>query len=190
MFLNLILNDFKFYVFVASIFKPPGYNLNSQVEVALEIASDQTVPEKWDLWSDRPRPKWPLIRRECARRSLCARSALEAASDQASSRPKWPLIRQVPDRCPDELQTIVQTKMRSKKSDQRMILNLNKSLNIVIIYSFHLSFYQSYIQLTKITNPEIIVNESKSKKKMIQKNYLVCHFFMLLTEKMSLNSSA
>ena len=44
-----------------------------------------------------------------------------------------------------------------------MILNMNKSLNI-IIYSFHLSFYQSYIQLTKITNPESIVNESKSKK--------------------------
>ena len=101
------------------------------------------------LWSDRPRPKWPLIRRECARRSLCARSALEAASNQASSRPKWPLIRQVPDHCPDEFHTIVQTKVRSKWSDQRMILNMNKSLNIVIIYSFHISFYQSYIQLTK-----------------------------------------
>ena len=73
----------------------------AQVEVALEITSDQTVPGKWDLWSDRPRPKWPLIRRVCARRSLCARSALEAASDQTSSRPKWPLIRQVPDHCPD-----------------------------------------------------------------------------------------
>ena len=141
------------------------------------------------LWSDRPRPKWPLIRRECARRSLCARSALEAASDQASSRPKWPLIRQVPDHCPDEFQTIFQTKVRSKQSDQRMILNMNKSLNIVIIYSFHLSFYQSYIQLTKITNPESIVNESKSKKKD-QKNHWVCHFFMLLTEKMNLDSSA
>ena len=69
-----------------------------------------------------------------------------------------------------------------------MILNMNKSLNI-IIYSFHLSFHQSYIQLTKITNPESIVNESKSKK-IIQKNYLVCHFCMLLTEKMNLDSSA
>ena len=46
---------------------------------------------------------------------------------------------------------------------------MNKSLNIVIIYSFHLSFYQSYIQLTKKNNPESIVNESKSKKKMIKK---------------------
>ena len=57
-----------------------------------------------------------------------------------------------------------------------MILNMNKSLKIVILYSFHLSFYQSYIQLTKITNPESIVNESKSKKND-QKNYWVCHFF-------------
>ena len=88
----------------------------TQVEVALEIAPDQTVPDKWDLWSDRPRPKWPLIRRVCARRSLCARSALKAASDQTSSRPKWPLIRQVPDHCPDEFQTIVQTRVRSKYS--------------------------------------------------------------------------
>ena len=88
----------------------------TQVEVALEIAPDQTVPDKWDLWSDRPRPKWPLIRRVCARRSSCARSALKAASDQTSSRPKWPLIRQVPDHCPDEFQTIVQTRVRSKYS--------------------------------------------------------------------------
>ena len=29
---------------------------------ALENASDQTVPDQSDLWSDRPRPKWPLIR--------------------------------------------------------------------------------------------------------------------------------
>ena len=65
--------------------------------------TDQTVPDQSDHWSD-----------ECARRSLCARSALEAASDQSSSRPEWPLIRQIPDHCPDEFQTIAQMKVRSK----------------------------------------------------------------------------
>ena len=29
---------------------------------ALETASDQTVQDRSDLWSDRPRTKWPLIR--------------------------------------------------------------------------------------------------------------------------------
>ena len=69
-----------------------------------------------------------------------------------------------------------------------MILNMNKFLNTVIIYSFHLSFYQSFIQLTKKTNPESIVNESKLKKKMIKK--ITEPFFMLLTEKLNLDSSA
>ena len=102
------------FIFALAASVPKDFLFNTQVEVALEITSDQTVPDKRDLWSDRPRPKWPLIRRVCARRSLCARSALEAASDQTSSRPKWPLIRQVPGHCPDEFQTIVQTKVRSK----------------------------------------------------------------------------
>ena len=41
----------------------------TQIEVALQIASDQTVPDKCDLWLDRPRPKGPLIRLVCTRRS-------------------------------------------------------------------------------------------------------------------------
>ena len=49
-----------------------------------------------------------------------------------------------------------------------MILNMNKSLNIVIIYSFHLSFYQSYIQLTKKNNPKVLLIKV-NRKKMIKK---------------------
>ena len=84
------------------------------------------------LWSDRPRQVWPLIRpsqtevtsdqtsvrSKIVVRSKCARSRLwsdefqtEVTPDQTSSRP---LPRQVPDHCPDEFQTIVQTKVRSK----------------------------------------------------------------------------
>ena len=171
----------------------------SQVEVALEITSDQTVPDKWDLWSDRPRPKWPLIRRVCARRSLWARSALEAASDQTSSRPKWPLIRQVPDHCPDEFQTIVQTKVRSKYCPRlkcaRNHLWSENDFEHEQISQYRYNIFISSIILSilystnKKNNPESIVNESKSKKND-HKNYWVCHFFMLLTEKMNLDSSA
>ena len=52
---------------------------------------------------------------------------------------------------------------------------MNKSLNIVIICSFHLSFYQSYIQLTKKPILKVFlmkVNRTKND----QKNYWACHF--------------
>ena len=66
----------------------------TEVEVALEIASDQTVPDRSDLWSD-----------ENALEDHCA---LEVRS-------KPPLIRRVPDRSDpwsDKFQTIVQTSSR------------------------------------------------------------------------------
>ena len=50
---------------------------------ALETASDQTVPDQSDLWSDRPRTKWPLIRQvpdHCP-----DKSALEAFSRPCNS---------------------------------------------------------------------------------------------------------
>ena len=71
----------------------PG-EITSQVEVALEITSDQTVPDRSDLWSD-----------EYALEDHCA---LEVRS-------KPPLIRRVPDRSDpwsDKFQTIVQTSSR------------------------------------------------------------------------------
>ena len=46
------------------------------------MTSDQTVPDENNLWSDHPRPKYPLIRLKCARNTVCARSALETVSDQ------------------------------------------------------------------------------------------------------------
>ena len=156
-----------------------GSDINSQVEVALEITSDQTVPDKWDLWSDSPRPNWPLIRRVCARRSLCARSALEVASDQTSSRPKWPLIRQVPYHCPDEFQTIVQTKVRSKYCPRlkcaRNHLWSENDFEHEQISQYRYNIFISSIILSilystnKKTNPESIVNESKSKTKWSKK---------------------
>ena len=66
-----------------------------------------------DLWSDRPRPQWPLIRLVCARSSLCARSALEAASDKTIS--DWS------DLWSDKFQIIVQTKVRSKHFPDHVI---------------------------------------------------------------------
>ena len=48
-----------------------------------EVTSDQTLPNESNLWSDHPRPKYPLVRLKCARNTLCARSALETVSDQS-----------------------------------------------------------------------------------------------------------
>ena len=70
-----------------------------------------------------------------------------------------------------------------------MILNMNKSLNIVIIYSFHLSFYQSYIQLTKKPILKVFLMKV-NRKKMIKKITEYAILFMLLSEKMNLDSCA
>ena len=53
----------------------------AQVEIQSEIGTAQTVPDESDLWSDRPRPKWPLIRLSCAWNSVSAPSALKATSN-------------------------------------------------------------------------------------------------------------
>ena len=40
---------------ISGVFSAIQHNKH-QVGVALKIASDQTVPDKCDLWSDHPRP--------------------------------------------------------------------------------------------------------------------------------------
>ena len=64
----------------------------------------QTVPDESYLWSDPPRPQYPLIRLKCARNTVCALSALEAVSDQTFPDGK--------DLWSDHNQTIVQTIVR------------------------------------------------------------------------------
>ena len=54
---------------ISGLFSAIQHN-KPQVDVALEIASDQTVPDKCDIWSDHPRTKWPLIRPGCALSAL------------------------------------------------------------------------------------------------------------------------
>ena len=68
------------------------------------MTSDQTVPDESNLWSDNPRPKYPLIRVKSARNTLCARSALETVSDQTFPGRK--------DLWSDQNQTIVQKIVR------------------------------------------------------------------------------
>ena len=41
------------------------------------MATDQTTPDESGLWSDRPRQIFPLIRLQCAQRSVCAYCALK-----------------------------------------------------------------------------------------------------------------
>ena len=78
------------------------------------------------LWSDRPRQVGPLIRpsqTEVTSDQTSMRSKIIVRSKWARSRlwsdeiqTEWPLIRQVPDHCPDEFQTTVQTRVHSKYS--------------------------------------------------------------------------
>ena len=62
-------------------------------------------PDRNLLWSDRPRPEWPLTRLVWARWSLCAGGALEVTSDHKFLDRK--------DLWSDKFHTIVQTKVRS-----------------------------------------------------------------------------
>ena len=120
---------------------------------------DQTVPDESHLWSDPPRPKYPLIRQKCARNTVCALSALETVSDQTFPDGKdlwsdhnqtivqtivlpWPSSN--PDHCPDDCvlkSSSYQTIVRSKSPHRT---------NFVIIYSFHTKWcLHCYIHLKK-----------------------------------------
>ena len=80
----------------------------SEVEVPSELTSDQTVPDKSNLWSDNPRLRYPLIRLKCTRNTVCARSALETVSDQTfpDGNDLWS------DHCPEDCATMAQSKPR------------------------------------------------------------------------------
>ena len=55
------------------------------------MVSDQTVPDKSDLWSDQPRLNCPMIRLLCAQNSL---------SDQISVRANPPLMTELRSKLP------------------------------------------------------------------------------------------
>ena len=100
--LNADFNILRSFCFESWPFRP---SKSTQVEVRARNC----------LWSDRPRQVWPLIRPSQAKITsdqTSVRSKIIVRSKCARSR-LWPLIRQFPDQCPDEIQTIVQTKVRS-----------------------------------------------------------------------------
>ena len=134
------------------------------------------------LWSDRPRQVGPLIRP----------SQNEVTSDQTSMRSKI-IVRSKCARSrlwSDEFQTEVtpdQTSSRPlSRRDDFEHEQISQYRYNIFISSIILSILYS---TNKKTNPESIVNESKSKKKW-SKKLLSMPFFMLLTEKMNLDSSA
>ena len=81
----------------------PRYKLNiTQVEVRTKIASEQTVPDKSDLWSDQPRLNcllirlsWLRVRLKCARKHSLIRLlfARNSYPNKTSVRSNLPLIR-------------------------------------------------------------------------------------------------
>ena len=128
-----------------------------------EVTSHQTVPDKSNLWSDHPRPKYPLIRFKWARNTVCAQSVLETVSNQTSDQTKIsPLSRRLCNHGPKQTQTIVQ-KIVHSKSLLIKLLCAQKSLlirllwarnhlwsnsidffNFVIVYSFHKNWCLHY----------------------------------------------
>ena len=105
-----------------------------------EVTPDQTVPDESYLWSDPPRPKYPLIRLKCARNTVCALNALETVSDQTfpDGKDLWsdhnqtiaqtivqPWPSPSPDHCPDDCAlkiTSDQTIVRSKVTPDQTIV--------------------------------------------------------------------
>ena len=129
-----------------------------------EVTSDQTVPDESNLWSDHPRPTYPLIRLKGARNTVCALSALETLSDQTFPVGKdlwsdqnqtivqtivrpWP--RPNPDHRSDDCVLIVtsdQTNVRSKVTPDQTIVRSKSPhrTKFVIIYSFHTKWCLHY----------------------------------------------
>ena len=149
-----------------------------------EVTPDQTVPDESYLWSDPPRPKYPLIRLKCARNTVCALSALETVSDQTFPDGKdlwsdhnqtivqtivrpWPSSN--PDHCPDDCAlkiTSDQPIVRSKVTPDQTIVRSKspQSTNFVIIYSFHTKWgLHFYIHLKKDHSKSIIAKEKITK---------------------------
>ena len=149
-----------------------------------EVTPDQTVPDESYLWSDPPRPKYPLIRLKCARNTVCALSALETVSDQTFPDGKdlwsdhnqtivqtivrpWPSSN--PDHCPDDCVlkiTSDQPIVRSKVTPDQTIVRSKSphSTNFVIIYSFHTKRCLNYYFHLKKDHSKSII----AKKKMTQ----------------------
>ena len=104
-------------------FNKPGTK-QPRLRCHTEVTSDQTMPDESNLWSDHPRPKYPLIRLKCARNTVCAPSALETVSDQT-----FPGVK---DLWSEQNQTIVQTIVRSKPLLIRLLC-VQKSLLIRLL---------------------------------------------------------
>ena len=80
------------------------YTSKGQVHIVHSVPSQVEVPSGSDLWSDHPRPNYPLIRLKLTQNNVCARSALETFSDRTFPDAK--------DLWSDQNQTIVQTIVR------------------------------------------------------------------------------
>ena len=137
---------------------------NPRLRCHPEVTPDQTVPDETYLWSDPPRPKYPLIRLKCARNTVCALSALETVSDQTfpDGKDLWsdhnqtivqkivrPWPSQSSDHCPDGCAlkiTSDQTIVRSKVTPDQTIVRSKSphSTKFLIIYSFHTKWCLHY----------------------------------------------
>ena len=133
-----------------------SYHFYSAVAFGFGVTQVE-VPYESDLWSDHPRPKYPLIRLKCARNTVCALSAIETVSDQTFPDEKelwsdqnqtivqkimrsWP--RPNPDHRPDDCALKIasdQTVVRSKFNPDQTIVRSKSPhrTNFVIIQSFH-----------------------------------------------------
>ena len=156
--------------------------------------SQVEVPSGSDLWSDRARQKYPLIRLKCARNTVCARNCL--LSDL--SRQKCPLIRPKPDHFPEDCalkvksdQTIVRSKITPDQTIVRPkspLIRLNCVRNSLISEWF--SLWTNFFNFVKIFSLKKVVfallNSSteknllkvllkKQKPKCWEKVYLLYH---------------
>ena len=111
------------------------------------------VPSGSDLWSDRARRKYPLIRLNRARNIVCALSALERVSDQTlpDGKDLWsdlnqtivktivrPWPRSNPDHRPDDCALKIssdQTIVRSKVTPDQTIVRSKVTLDQTIVRS-------------------------------------------------------
>ena len=147
----------------------------TQVEVQSKMASDQTVPDKSDLWSDRLGLKCHLIRLSCARSSVCDLSALKNLFwSEYCAFESHALIRLV----------YAQIRLWSDWSAFKMVWSENDfDLEQISQYRYKICISWKLMLSLLLSTKEkpIIANENKTRK-IAQKMYWVCHLFMLLTE--------